>query len=312
MDINKRSNDNLSVGSYDYDGLAHYWAYNYGRKSTAGDRMSVSGNSVYSYSTVIATMHPPISGGRPPFVLINTSDWGPTTSKHLNCVESSVSHMDHMRVDNANPRGKADHEHNLEVFFDTAMTASEKYARARSEWSINNHLRTYYRMIDNAKMYASYFKLRNNKFYKRLMELPDPSGEHSVEALKELKDKMEKAEQAANSKRLREIRKRDKELADKADTELQEWLKGANKVPNSRYLKQVYIRVKGAVVQTTEHASISLKACIAAYTKYNAGTLKQGDDISGFTFGGVQNGIAGIGCHRVPMTEIERLLKGQK
>ncbi len=310
--INHRVGKELTVGSYDYDGLAHYWAYNYGYKSTGGSRMSTSGNLLYSYSAVVATMHPPIRAGATPFVLININKWTPTTARHLDCVESAVSHMDHMRVDDANPDGKSDHDRNLKVMFDTAMTASEKYARARSEWSINSHLRTYYTMVSNAKMYAQYFKMRNNKYYKRLLELPDPSGEHSVEELKLIKDKMDKAEKAEEAKRIRDIRKQDKENTDRADADLQEWLKGAKKMPNSHYLSQVYIRVKGAVVETTESASISLKSCVVAFLKHKDGKLKQGDDISGFTFGGVHEGIAHIGCHHVPMKEIERLLKGRK
>jgi len=311
ININKRKNDNLSVGQYDYDGLAHYWVYNYDYKSTAGDRMSISGNIVYSYRTVVAKMFQPRTVTSTPFVLISTSQWGPTTSKQLNCIESSVSHMEYMRVDTPNPSNKADHERNLEIMFNTAMEAIGKYQRARSDWSKNSWLRKFYEMLDNTTIYGEYFKLKNTKWYKRTLTLPDPSGEHSAEQLQEIKDKMEKSERAEKAKRLREVRKKDKKLADQADADLKEWLHGAQKMPNSRYLDKVYLRVNGAVVETTEHASISLKSCIEAYRSHKAGKLKGGDDISGFTFKGIIDGIAHIGCHRVPMSEIERLLKGR-
>jgi len=310
IDISKRSNKYLSVGAYDYDGLAHWWAYNYGHKSTASDRMSTSGNLVYSYQTVVAKMFPPKEAGSPPMVLIAGGSWSPTTSKHINCISSSVSHMNRMRVSECNPGGKSDHKDNLVDLFRSALDASKSYPRARVEHSKEGHLRRFHDAIRTASSYAEYFKLKNTKEYKAIMQLPDPSGAESKEELQQILDKIEKSKKAAKAKKLRDMRKQDIENAEKADRDLKEWLSGANNMPNQRYLDGVYIRIKGAVIETTAHASISLKSCISAFRKYEKGTLKIGDDISGFDFRGIDDGIAKVGCHDVPMKRIELLLKG--
>ena len=306
--IEDRKNDNLSVGSYDYEGLAHWWTYNHGYKQTAGGRMSATGNVVKSFSVEIARMYQPVKGA-PVMVLISSSGYSNTTAGHIRAVESAVNHLNVMTVPNVSPYSKSDHEENLAYLFEGAYEACDKYGRARSEEAKLGWLNTYYRKISTLKAYGEYFKKRGSATYKKTLALPDPSGEHSREELKLLKKKMEKAKTAAASKRLRAIRAMDKELTIKADTILKSWLDGGGQMPDNKYLDKIYLRIKGAVIETTDRASISLKAAIAAYGSYLKGELKKSSDVSGFTFEGVKDGYATIGCHKVSMVEIERLLK---
>jgi hypothetical protein len=47
---------------------------------------------------------------------------------------------------------------------------------------------------------------------------------------------------------------------------------------------------------------------IKAYNRLISGELKQGQHVGDFTFNGVDADIVSVGCHKIPMTEIQNIV----
>lgn len=313
IDIRKRKNDNLTFGQYDYKGLAHWWVYNYGKGNTGGyydgtPRMSALYNAIYSYKFMIAKMYPSQKGDSSPFILIANGNFSGTTQKHIRAVKNATAGMTVLGIQNIAPNTKEDHCNNLKKLYEEIVLSVGKFCRAKSDNKKKEYLDTYYKKRYTIVSYATYFKLRKHRFYKRAIAIADPSNKYSKEEFSAFRDKVVKIEEKERRKKDKEKRERHTKRVKEAESILQEWLKGGNRLPDEQYLSETYLRVKGAVVETTECACINLKSSIEALRKYKEGTLKKGDSISGFKFKGISDGYAQIGCHSVSMKEINRVL----
>ena len=305
--VSKRSsNFRHEPGKYDYNGIAHWWAYNYGSMSTAGDRMSTSGNRIYSYGTVIARMFDPPAGQSSPLVLITKQHYSTTTSKHVGAVRSAVSHMNYILVSDPDPYGKTSHIANLAAMLNHLEDLGESYQRKRL--SHTKHA-VFYKMRDiksGALLYGEYFKLRNTKEYKRILKYILPGEQGFEEFVRVLPEERRKREAKDNAAKIRAARKAHKADYDKAQERLKLWLNGDDtRPPNPSYLDEVYLRVKGGVIETTEGAIISVSSATKAYLTHKRGHLTKGMHVGPYTFDGIdENNNAHIGCHTISMDKI--------
>ena len=84
----------MSIGRYDYDGLLRAFLYQHETSgSTAEGRMSFSGNTLYSYSSVLARLGTyPKSQQTVLFIDNWTANYSVTTAKHTNLMRRINSH----------------------------------------------------------------------------------------------------------------------------------------------------------------------------------------------------------------------------
>ncbi len=308
--VGKRSDDyRHDPGSYDYFGLAHWWAYNYGYKTTAGDRMKADGNRIKSYTTVIGRMFDPAEKGEQPFVLLSSGRYSNTTVTHMSAIRRAVSHMNYMFISNPDPFYKEDHIANLRALLSALEHLAEEYPKKRKESTRLDVIRSMISNKRNAEKYASYFKLRNSSEYKQIGKFPMPTDENFAELIEQsTKDKMA-AEARAKAKKARALKKENKEKADKVQAKLKAWLNGDNVYVNSHYLEKVYLRIKDGIIETTENAHIGMMDAMKAYLRFKKGTLKEGMHIGPYTYGGIDNGKnAHVGCHIIPLKDIDLMV----
>lgn len=297
-DITKRENKDLKVGTYDYEGLSHWWIYNYGYKSTANNRMHCTRNTMYSYNTAIAVMVDKNT------ILLSNRSYSNTTAKHIYAIKNAANHMTILKVNDVEANNKSSHIKNLEESYELILDIAGKSVRARSDYMKDHHLACYYNLITTAKQYAKLFKIRTSSIYKKIAKLKEPNKDELKIIL--LKDEQNKIKNIAKKLKQRKIEQA--KQFDKAQKDLLNWLKGGPIYPNSNYLDKTYIRINGDLIETTQYARASLKACKIAYKKFKTGALKIGESVSGFEFRGTDKNNIGIGCHTIELNQIEQLL----
>ena len=86
----------MSIGRYDYDGLLRAFLYQHEPSgSTAEGRMSFSGNTLKSYSSVLAQLGTyPKSQQTVLFIDNWTANYSTTTAKHTNLMRRINSHIE--------------------------------------------------------------------------------------------------------------------------------------------------------------------------------------------------------------------------
>ena len=306
MNINNRkSQHTMKVGSYDYQGLAHWWVYNHGYKSTAVGRMSVDGNTVYSYRTPIAKMLPPRKGSKEPVILIDSkSCWSNTTQTHIRAIKSACSHLEIIEVVDLDSHLKT-----LERYTIKQTELAQSYPRKRKERTKESVLREMRQNTLHVERLASYFKLKRSKEYKAFKRIPLPTTDNFEETLKTVISKSTKIAEAAKRAVKRKQQKQNEKRIAQAKDNLAKWFNGENVSVNMSMLGlSPKLRIKGDMIETTSKGTLPLKVARVFFKKYQEGKLKEGQHISSYMFRGVSNGIARIGCHRVELTEIERVL----
>ena len=306
MNINNRkSQHTMKVGSYDYQGLAHWWAYNHGDKSTAGDKMSVYGNTVYSYRTPIAKMLPPRKGSKEPVIILcDLYGWSNTTQKHIRVVAMACSHLEIIRVFDLDCNIGT-----LKGYIDEQRELAHSYPRKRKERTREEVLIKMQQNVLNVENLASYFKLKRSKEYKAFKRIPLPTTDNFEETLKTVISKSTKIAEAAKRAVKRKQQKQNEKRIAQAKDNLAKWFNGENVSVNMSMLGlSPKLRIKGDMIETTSKGTLPLKVARVFFKKYQEGKLKEGQHISSYMFRGVSNGIARIGCHRVELTEIERVL----
>ncbi len=309
--VSKRSSDfRHSPGSYDYSGLAHWWAYNHGHRSTAGGRMSCSGTRIYSYTTVVARMFDPPKGRSEPLVLVSNERHSNTTQKHIGAILNAVRHMNVLYVDDVDPYRKQDHLHNLRSILNSQITLGASYKSKRADTTRQAVVDGMISNKKKAEMYATYFKLRNTSEYKQIMKIPIPGDPNFDEELEEYNKKKMAAEARAKAKKAKQLAKEKKEQFERAQENLKKWLSGENVYVDYGMLDKVYLRVKGDMIETTERAKIPLKEAVIAFKRFKKGKLREGMHVGPYAYSGIDSdGNAHIGCHVVPLQSIEDLMK---
>jgi hypothetical protein len=303
----------LSPGSYDYSGLAHWWAYNFGYKQTGGEvdgvpRMSIKGNWVYSFGTVIARMFDPPKGSSLPLVLIRQEDISATTSRHKEAVYSAVHHMSVIYVQNPDPYLKVEHRANLSAMLSDIYIKADLYSRAKSRK--DEYLQAISSRIEDAKLYAEVFKLTSSKEFKSIVVFEESASSDLDALVKKSKKEMELAKKRRERERAAKLAKKEAEKAERAKEELELWLNFEREYfHGGQYIPDVRLRVGNGIIETTQGASIPFREAKIAMKRFDAGKLSDGMHIGPYIFKGVdEDGYAHIGCHAIKMEEIREAL----
>ncbi len=303
-------------GSYDYSGLAHWWVYNYGVRSTGSGRMTADGNQISSYSTVIATLFDPnrtVFNNGNNLILISNYNYSVTTAKHLSKIKEASYHLNVLYVGNPDPGGRTDHISNMRNYLFNLEELAESYLKRRADSTRERDAKSMGTLRFSAIKYGEYFKLKNIKEYNQIIKFPMPDNDNFEEkVISSAKDRMisgakEKKRKANKAKKANE------DMAKKEGEKLILWLRGEKVYVSDKYLDKIYMRVMGDYIETTGGAKIRLKDAGKAYARFTVGKLSVGMHIGEYTFGGIdEDNNAHIGCHTLPLSDIAKLLDGVK
>jgi len=308
MSIKERENKNIGVGSYDYSGLAHWWIYNYGFRSTAGGRMSVTGNYVSSYNTPIAVMMEPMKKKHGPAVFITDIDYSNTTKKHKWAVESAASHLPVMHVieldfhDDDWPLST--HCKNIEWFKKKYNKYALKALRARKNSSFTRWKRLAEDTLLESAYYFKYFKLGRHKecrrfksFFKK--EMGTSITEASKEFIEKIKSQFPEDRYLAASTSSKKKREHNKKY-------LQKWLNGEDVKLYTDVMEEKRVRYRNGKIEATSGLYVKADTAVMAYNAIGLGKIKPGANIGGYVYGGFSSRKLKIGCHSLPLDDVRK------
>ena len=136
----------------------------------------------------------------------------------------------------------------------------------------------------------------------RILPDPDPDIVREVqewEANTKERDAQAQARREAQNIRLREERQE----------QFDRWLAGEVGRCDGLHIFPTSLRIKGERVETTAGANIALSEALDCFRRWKALELRKGDTVGGFAYRGELDGQVTIGCHRIAVSEIERVLK---
>lgn len=141
----------ISIGPYDYDNLIRsYLVQDRPSATTAGDRMSYSGNTLYSYSSKLAVIH-----DRSELILFIDKDlvgYSVTTSKQISRLYKFINSWSTFVISFS--QSPVD---NLTEYWKDVNTLIGKYNRARTNGDMYKH--QLHSIIDEAIVYAKMYDL---------------------------------------------------------------------------------------------------------------------------------------------------------
>ena len=268
----------------------HVWAQQTQREGRNSRRsIFFEGPSIYSYGRHFE-MAKFIEG----VVLVNCARYSVTTSKHQSWVRRAITQYQSFEVPSM-----FDHSANVAYLIDQAREHCDKATRARTagEW-----------LMGRANEYVGQTRAYLNAF-----RTPVPHSHLEVwHALRE--ERYLKSEvQATILQRTREAqaKERDAQRAREAVQRAQEveqvekWRAGESV---GRYFSAMALRVKGEVVQTSRGAEVPIiEAKILYRLLVLTPSLAIGRRVGRFTVSNVTETEIVIGCHTIPLDEIERI-----
>ena len=324
------------------DEVAHFWA-NQSQSEGKAYSMLFEGDTVYSYGKHWELGKLVTDKNGKTVALLNAETCSPSTGKHAYKVRRAVSHLPTFLVKPEN-RGHAfgsrtasintNHLENVKVFISSIDTLKDGLKRGRTglEWKIRSIKESASELLEYADRFkvpiSKLTKEEKKKFllFKGNKAFPFTHGD--LELINKYKARealgKEREQQVKNGSgplfeayqkgiEAREKQKANKlhEEALKIDAQREAWLKGEPVYyPSVGYHEPHKLRVKGDRIETTGRAEISLSMAEKFWKRF-----KIGSDISGFDFGpyqareerAVENGLLIVGCHRIPVTELQRI-----
>jgi len=297
--------ETMKVGSYDYDGLAHFWVHYYGAKSTAKDRygyprMSANGNVILSYSTEIATIVDNDSHYSGKLILMTDRKYSSTTQKQKSAIRYAAD-CPVVEVAHIEPSNIHEHTDNIIRWMQEFKEAKLKMSRARKESSRDSWKRRLDNIAYELEVYGNAFSLREFEvFVEALAYVNGVVGDDAFEkidnSIEERKEQQRKEERKRKQKRTKEAQKA-----------LEKWKNGED-VHNQLFrILDVKLRVKGNYVETSHGVSVELRHAQTAVSMYKKGKIKQGVHIDVFDVRNVSDDSITIGCHVIKKDEIDRV-----
>lgn len=314
--------------------VAHKWAsqsQDEGRNSSGS--IYFNGPTIYSYGShfPIATFH----GG---LVLFNTASYSTSTAQHVSNARSAVNHHSTITVDNPTPANVKDHRANVADMIKRCGSLAVDWKRSRKyKHQIENQISS---LMKDVSRYLEHFNLKPLKATRAAIDAfqpfadafsTDTTPERKEELLlrfigyllnwKEGETKRQQAKQKREAKqRAAEIERqrieREKSIEQKQSEALPfltDW-KAGKSIGADRMRKievlPVALRVRdmnGCIVETSHGARISCREFSVAYRLWKAGKLEPGTAIDGFRYSRTENDSVVIGCHTIPVVEIERV-----
>lgn len=237
-------------------------------------------------------------------ILINTSGYSVTTSKHISSVKLATRHHITFNVDD----GKFNDENSVRI-------AAENELKFITE-NLAHHFRQRKFYTWSNKWDNSFDKEQVEKFNKkcRVLELNDLIINISPEFIQEYNEHIEyriKRTQELKDKKSNPeyIKKQQEKLQKKLDREITSWKSGGLLTDGLRKIEPQLLRIKGDEVQTTRGASVPLIDAMKLFYKLKSNMfVNTGEKVGSFKFENInEKGIVKIGCHNIALTEAEKV-----
>lgn len=288
--------------------LTHVWA-NQTQTHGTGSNMFFEHQTIYSYGYhfKLAQFVNNKEGQR--CVLINLKRYSNTTAKHQSLVwraiPQNVAFLKVVSFFNDIDAASAAHKENLNHYMNEAERLQGLAIRANKlKMGYISQLKN---ELGNFNQYCSFFNLDNlDKFSSALNNLDDKqrkivswlvSYETSEEFTKWQEKQKENFFKAA-------IKAKEKA---KENIELFRQFKISSIYANLGYYLLRYNK-ESQMVETSGGVKIHGLIFIKAYNRLISGELKQGQHVDRYTFNGVDGEIVSVGCHKIPMTEIQNIV----
>lgn len=269
--------------------VCHVWAQQT-QDSGRGSNIVFRGPRIYSYGDHFEMARFVDSDT----VFITANKYSVSTAKHLSLVRRAVLHKTVFEVPTMD-----NHKENLEYFIDQARETYDKAKRARTNvtW-LMGQAQDY---VNNARAYMTKFHV----------EIPDSKRELWLALHTETY--LNSDVQAALLAKEREARKAEAERIKRAEIErerveaerLEKWLAGED-MGWARF-QAMRLRVKGEEVQTSHGAQVPVIEARKLYQALKAGVDVVGQRVGYFTVNALSEAEIRIGCHTIPLAEIERI-----
>lgn len=270
--------------------LCHVWASQSQHDGKAG-HVRFCGPVLYSYAASIARI---VDNN---VVLLSTRKWSVTTSAHQGLARSAVSHMKRFHVYSVDP----DHDVNIADYVERIKDTHNRYFRARTNktWIYESNHRLHAEMVEYANLFKVYYPSDIGQY---VLTDSGPGAE------------IQKERYTAKQKAKRDADKAARQAAQAliAGTE-NDWINGKTDKTSiyhggKRFLFScIRLRlVGGNEIQSSQRASVPIKEARILYKAIKAGKPVHGHKIGYYTVISC-NGSLKIGCHDIPMAEINRL-----
>ena len=270
--------------------VSHYWANKIQSQGKACN-MFFEGDIIYSYG-----YHFPIAKHiKNNLILFTSKGYSVSTSKHLGITRSAIpSEIEVLTVPEVDIRNNTltSHIDNIEYFINEIKTNFGKSERARKYKEM--YLRNGLANINNMKRYLELFKVKSklpSGLKKAVNLFINMDNTEIMEVIKAEQDIQKKAE----LQRKKEQEKKFLEL-------LPKWKN--NEVYNLPYYKKQYLRLANNEIETSLHVKISIETFKKYYSMLKSGKSLLNEKIDYYRVTKQDSNLLTIGCHAIPISEI--------
>lgn len=268
--------------------VAHFWA-NKIQPEGFGSSMFFHGDIIYSYGT-----HFPIAKHIDNNLILFTSKgYSSSTGKHKGITRSAIpSGIEVLTVPIVRIASITEHFDNIKYFINEIKTNFSKSERARKYKSL--YLKSGLNHIGNMKRYLEIFKIKSklpSGLKKAVNLFINMDNAEIMEVIKAEQDIQKKAE----LQRKKEQEKKFLEL-------LPKWKN--NEVYNLPYYKKQYLRLVNNEIETSLHVKISIETFKKYYSLLKVGVCLINVKIDHYRVTKQDNNLITIGCHAIPISEI--------
>lgn len=266
--------------------VAHEWANLSSRNHKAGN-MYHEGTKLYSYGYhyLLGNLFPEKG-----VALINSRGYSTTTAAHKHhAIRALSGGWKIIMVPAPAAENKADHANNTAYFIKRREEIIDQMKRARN---LGGYLLEYNNLKINYNTYCRAFS------YKAPVLPGITETEHAIYAAR--------AKRYETQTEARQEAKRAKRAAAEAKA-LDEWRQGKNS--RAFYYSALALRLSAdkKYIETSRGAKVGLIAARKLYEAWKAGENVTGRHIDSFTIDTVTTGVITIGCHDIPVIEIEKI-----
>lgn len=305
-------------------GIAHAWA-NQTKASGKGSNFYFDGPSIYSYGQhfEIARIIERPTADRRGVVLFTTRTYSISTTRHISYARAAIDNVhyrvfDVPRVDvNGNTGGfkigraerSARHAENVAALVGAYETAREAVLRGRTD--IDYKMELVIEARDMAAAYDSVFSKALRKADREKIRAVNVGPAWTNGELNKINAKREAARVADEAAAARREAALQLEM-EEARGMLALWRAGVKNVSMWGFNSlPVALRVShdGKEIETSHGAAVPVEEARALYARLRAGHVQfnPGAEIAGFPIHGETGGILKIGCHNIPMAEVEAI-----
>ena len=270
--------------------VSHYWANKIQPQGKACN-MFFEGDIIYSYG-----YHFPMAKHiNDNLILFTSKGYSVSTSKHLGITRSAIpSEIEVLTVPEVDIRNNTltSHIDNIEYFINEIKTNFGKSERARKYKEM--YLRNGLANINNMKRYLELFKVKSklpSGLKKAVNLFINMDNTEIMEVIKAEQDIQKKAE----LQRKKEQEKKFLEL-------LPKWKN--NEVYNLPYYKKQYLRLANNEIETSLHVKISIETFKKYYSMLKSGKSLLNEKIDYYRVTKQDSNLLTIGCHAIPISEI--------